>query len=72
MKWLLVVTTRLHRFSRDRRIPKSSELSEKAREEIKRLADPYSGLLEDADSLPEPVKSVGRLIKEMAEVEDGK
>jgi len=29
--------------------------------------------LEDADSLPEPVKSVGRFIKEIAEAkEDGK
>jgi phosphoserine aminotransferase len=28
----------------DRRIAESSELSEKAREEIKRLADQYSGL----------------------------
>ncbi len=73
MKWLLFVTTRLHRFSRDRSIPESSELSEKAREEIKRLADQYSGLFGDADSLAEPVKSVVRFIKEMAEAkEEGK
>ena len=66
------MTTRLHRFSRDRSIHESSELSEKARQEIKRLADQYSGLLEDADSLPEPVKSVVWFIKKMAEEEDGK
>ena len=66
------MTTRLHGFSGDRSIPESSELSEKVWEEIKRLADPYSGLLGDADSLPEPVKSVVWVIKEMAEVEDGK
>jgi hypothetical protein len=56
----------------DRRIVESLELSEKARQEIKRLADQYSGLLGDADSLPEPVKSVVRFIKEMADEEDGK
>ena len=53
------------------RIPESSELSEKAREEIKRLAGVYSGLLGDADSLPEPLKSVVWFIKEMAK-EEGK
>ena len=42
------------------------------REEIKRLADQYSGLFYDADSLPEPVKSVVRFIKKMAEEEGGK
>ena len=68
----MFVTTRLLGFSRDRKIPESSELSGKASEGIKRLADPYSGLLGDADSLPEPVKSVGRFIKEMAEEEGGK
>jgi len=50
----------------DRRMPESSELSEKAREEIKRLADQYSGLFRDADSLPEPVKSVVWFIKKTA------
>jgi hypothetical protein len=49
---LFFVTTRLHGFSRDRRIPESLELSEKAREEIKRLPEEHSGLLGDADSLP--------------------
>ena len=73
MKWLLFVTTRLHRFSRDRSIPESSELSEKARQEIKRLADQYSGLLEDVDSLPEPVKSAARIINKRTEAkEEGK
>jgi hypothetical protein len=42
-------------------------------EEIKRLADQYSGLFCDADSLSEPVKSVGRFIKKMTEgKEEGK
>ncbi|MBE9592091.1 MAG: hypothetical protein IMF19_01290 [Proteobacteria bacterium] len=67
------MTTRLHRFSRDRRIPETSELREKAREEIKRLADQYSGLLGDADSLSESVKSVVWFIKKMTEAkEEGK
>jgi hypothetical protein len=52
-------------------MPESSELSEKARQEIKRLADQYSGLLGDANSLPEPLKSVVMSIKKMAE-EEGK
>jgi predicted CopG family antitoxin len=51
----------------DRRMPESSELSEKAREEIKRLAMEYSGLLGDVDSLPEPVKSVVWFIRRIAE-----
>ena len=72
MKWRLFVTTRLHGFLRDRSIPESSELSGKASEEIKRLADQYSGLLGDADSLPEPVKSVGRFIKRIAEGRGGR
>ena len=46
-------------------------LSEKVREEIKRLADQYSGLSSDVDSLSEPVKSVVWFIKEMVE-EEGK
>ena len=54
-------------------MPESSELSEKVRQEIKRLAGVYSGLLGDADSLPEPVKSVVWFIKKMAEAkEEGK
>ena len=55
----------------DRRMPESSELSEKAREEIKDIANKYSGLLGDVDSLPEPVKSVVWFIKKMTEEEDG-
>ena len=51
----------------DRRIPEASELSERAREEIKTLAREYSGLMGDVDSLPEPVKSVVRFIKRIAE-----
>ena len=42
----------------DRRMPESSELSEKARGEIKDLAEKYSGLLGDVECLPEPVKSL--------------
>lgn len=56
----------------DRRIPESSELSEKAREEIKDIANKYSGLLEDVDILPEPIKSVVLFIKKMVEEEEGK
>ncbi|NQE53085.1 hypothetical protein C5S29_05790 [ANME-1 cluster archaeon GoMg3.2] len=41
-------------------------------EEIKRLADQYIGLLGDADSLSEPVKSVVRFIKKIAEEKEGK
>jgi hypothetical protein len=37
------------------------------RQEIKRLADQYSGLFGDVDSLPVPVKSVGRVIRRIAE-----
>jgi len=70
VKWLLFVTTRLHSFSRDRKIHESSELSEKSRQEIKRLAEEYSGLLGDADILPEPVKSVVLFIKKMAEAKE--
>ena len=56
----------------DRRMPESSELSEKAMVEIKDLAERYSELLRDVDSLPEPVKSIALFIKRMAEEEDGK
>jgi hypothetical protein len=52
---------------KNRRMPESSELSEKARAEIKDLAEKYSGLLGDEDSLSEPVKSVVMFIKGIAE-----
>ena len=51
----------------DRRIPESSELSEKTKEEIKDLAEKYSGLLGDVNSLPEPVKSLVWFIRRIAE-----
>ena len=55
---------------KNRRMPESSELSEKARGEIKDLAEKYSGLLGDVDSLPEPVKSLVLCIRRIAEGEE--
>ena len=52
---------------KNRRMPESSELSEKAKAEIKTLAREHSGLMGDVDSLSEPVKSIVRFIKRIAE-----
>ena len=53
----------------DRRMPESSELSEKARAELKNIFEKYPGLLEDVDILPEPLRGGLVFVKRVAEEE---
>ncbi|MBE9593619.1 MAG: hypothetical protein IMF19_09070 [Proteobacteria bacterium] len=54
---------------KNRRMPESSELSEKARAELKNIFEKYPGLMEDVDKLPEPLRGVLVFLKRVAEEE---